>query len=157
MSVADGYSSQEKPLAAYAALTLAFNTALGATLLAAHRRRGLCTPSARDVLLLGVATHKFSRLVAKDRVTSFVRAPFVEYEESSGHGEVEESPRGRGLRRAVGELLVCPFCVGQWVAGGFVSGLQLAPRATRVVGSIFAALSLADFVQLGYGAARRRS
>jgi hypothetical protein len=44
-------------------------------------------------------------------------------------------------------LLVCPFCVGQWVATGFVFGLVLRPRATRLAASVFAALTAADFLQ----------
>ena len=65
-------------------------------------------PRAADLLLAGVATHKLSRLLTKDRVTSFIRAPFTRYEQPAGHGEVEEEPRGSGLRLAIGELLVCP-------------------------------------------------
>ncbi len=32
-----------------------------------------------DILLLGVATHKLGRLLAKDWVTSFLRAPFTTF------------------------------------------------------------------------------
>lgn len=34
------------------------------------------------------------------------------------------------MRRAVGQLLTCPYCIGQWVAGGFTLGLVAAPRPT---------------------------
>jgi hypothetical protein len=57
---------------------------------AAGRRRGArCLPADRllpdqvspgDLLLLDVATHKMSRLLAKDWVTSFYRASFTEYQ-----------------------------------------------------------------------------
>src|SRR5262249_30882742 len=46
-----------------------------------------------DLALLGIATHKLSRIVAKDRITGILRAPFVSYVRSSGAGEVEEEPR----------------------------------------------------------------
>ena len=46
-----------------------------------------------DLALLGIATHKLSRIVAKDRITGILRAPFVSYIRSSGAGEVEEEPR----------------------------------------------------------------
>ena len=48
-----------------------------------------------DLALLGIATHKLSRIVAKDRITGILRAPFVSYIRSAGAGEVEEEPRGR--------------------------------------------------------------
>jgi hypothetical protein len=65
--------------------------------------------------------------------------------------------RGSGPRKALGELLTCPFCVGQWVATSFVLGLVLAPRATRLVASTFTAVAAADFLQLAYTAAEDRA
>jgi hypothetical protein len=91
-----------------------------------------------------------SRVVAKDRVTAPLRAPFTEFQEEGGPGEVEEKPRGRGLRRAIGELLVCPFCLGQWVATAALAGFAVAPRATRFLCSIFAAVTISDFLQIAY-------
>lgn len=153
-----GYSDEDHPLGSYAALAAAFNGGLAGLLLAA--RRGDRLPervSAGDLLLLGTATHKLSRLLTKDKVTSFLRAPFTEYQSSSGHGEVEEKPRGKGLQLAIGELLVCPYCLAQWVSGGFLAGAILAPRATRVVASLFATLTVADFLQLAYKATEERA
>ena len=40
-----------------------------------------------DLALLGIATHKLSRIVAKDRITGILRAPFVSYIRSAGAGE----------------------------------------------------------------------
>jgi len=45
-----------------------------------------------DLALLGIATHKLSRIIAKDRITGILRAPFVNYIRSAGAGEVEEEP-----------------------------------------------------------------
>ena len=104
----------------------------------------------RDVLLAGVATHKLSRVIAKDRVTDPLRAPFTEFQGEGGPGEVEETPRGTGVRRAIGELLVCPFCLGQWIATALLAGLAVVPRATRLVCSIFAAVTIGDFLQVLY-------
>ena len=66
-----------------------------------------------DIALGALATQKLSRLISKDKVTSFVRAPFTRFEEKAGHGEVFEEPRGTGLRYATGELLVCRYCGGR--------------------------------------------
>ena len=131
------------------------NTSVGAALLAA-RRSGRELPErvdASDIALLGVASHKISRLVSKDRVTAFARAPFTEFQEKGGPAEVEERPRGNGMRRAIGELLVCPYCLGLWVSAGLHLGLVFAPRPTRFVASIFGALTISDFLQVAYKAA----
>jgi len=161
MSTAAAYNppGERKPLAAYATLTALFGTAVGAATLA-NRRAGRRLPErigAGDLLLLGIATHKLSRLIAKDKVTSVVRAPFTRYQEPAGHGEVEEQPRGSGLRLAVGELLVCPYCLAQWIAAGLVAGYVAAPRQTRAVAAVYFAETVSDFLQAGYRAAVDRA
>jgi hypothetical protein len=101
-----------------------------------------------DLLLIAVATHKASRLVTKDRVTSAVRAPFTRFQADGGPGEVEEQARGHGLRRAVGELVTCPYCVGVWLSTGFAAGYATAPRPTRWLASMLACASGADVLQV---------
>jgi len=109
-----------------------------------------------DVGLVGVATHKATRLIAKDKITTALRAPVTEYEEPAGPSEVAESPRGSGLRRAVGELIVCPYCLGQWVATAFAAGLVVAPRPTRFLASVMSALAISDFLQIAYKVGEER-
>jgi Protein of unknown function (DUF1360) len=155
----DGYSDEHRPLAGYSVLTSVFGAALAAALIAA-RRSGREFPERYgvwDVITVGIATHKLSRLLAKDKVTSFIRAPFVRYEQSSGQGEVSEEPRGRGLRLAIGELLACPYCLGQWVAAGLAVSMVAAPRLTRLLTFIYSAETIGDFLQLGYLAAEERA
>jgi Protein of unknown function (DUF1360) len=157
--VAAAYSAEPEPLREYALLSAAFAAVLAGSLAAAERS-GRPLPervAASDIVVVGVATHKVSRLLSKDRVASFLRAPFTRFQESTGQGEVAEEPRGRGLRKAVGELLVCPYCLGQWVAGGFAAGLVVAPRPTRLVASMYAAKAVSDFLQLAYLAAEKRA
>jgi uncharacterized protein DUF1360 len=155
-----GYAPHEhRPLAAYTGLTATFGAALGGALLAlrASGRELPERPAAGDLVLAGIATHKVSRLLAKDKVTSSIRAPFTRFQESAGHGELEEAARGTGLRFAIGELLVCPYCLAQWIAGGFAVGLAAAPRTTRFVAGMYVAETLSDFLQLAYKAAEDRA
>lgn len=149
-----GYApGEQRPLAAYAVLTGAFFAALGGALAAARARdREIDRPGALDLAMHGLAIQKVSRLIAKDKVMSFMRAPFTRFQEASGQGELEEAPRGDGMRYAVGELLVCPYCVAQWVAGGLAVGHIFAPRTTRFLSAMWAAQGLADGVQLAYSA-----
>jgi hypothetical protein len=108
---------------------------------------------ASDLALTAVATHKLSRLIAKDRVTSTLRAPFTRYQDDAGPSEVSEAARGRGLRRAIGELLVCPYCLGVWIAAVFTAGLIVAPRPTRWVAAMLDAVFVADMLQIAYAKA----
>jgi hypothetical protein len=158
-SVVAGYApGEDRPLAGYAALMGVYGAAVTAGAVAL-RRRNRPLPDVRlfDIALVGVATHKLARRVTKDSVTSFLRAPFTRYEGVSGPAELQEEVRGSGLRKAVGELLTCPFCISQWVATSFTFGLLTAPRATRWTGSVFASLALADFLQFAYCWAEQRA
>ena len=156
-----GYAQPEErpPFGSYATLALLFNAAYAGSLVAA-KRAGRELPeqvSPGDVLLIGAASHKLSRLLAKEKVTTFVRAPFTEYQGKTGPGEVAESARApRGFRRAVGELLTCPFCLGLWSSGGFHAGLVWAPRPTRLLASTFTAFAISDFLQIAYKAAESK-
>jgi Protein of unknown function (DUF1360) len=154
------YSPHEhRPLLGYAALTAAFNGA-AAAYVAYHRRSGRELPQqmpAGDFLLMAAATQKLSRVIAKDRVTSFLRSPFTRYAGEAGPSEVSEEPRGSGLRLAIGELVICPYCVGQWVAAGFVGGYVADRPATRMVASVFALLGASDFLQQAWAAVDERA
>ena len=157
--VFEGYDGGEEPLPSYAALAGLFNLILAVVLLIA-RKTGRPIPErveARDIALLGVATHKLSLLLAKDAITSPLRAPFTELQEKQSPKRVEEKPRGKGLRRSLGELLTCHFCVGQWIASFFAYGLVFAPAVTRLVASIFAVVALSDHLHQSYKALMKRA
>ncbi len=150
----EGYDGGEESLPSYAALAGLFNLILAVFLLIA-RRAGRPIPErieTRDIALLGVATHKVSLLLARDAITSPLRAPFTELQQKQSPKSIDEKPRGEGLRRSLGELLTCHFCVGQWVASFFTYGLVFAPAVTRLVASIFAIVALSDHLHQSYKA-----
>ena len=157
----DGYAPdhEHRPLVGYSVLSSIFGASFVGALVVA-RRAGRQLPeelSVKDIVLTGIATHKLSRLIAKDKVTSFARAPFTRYQEATGHGEIAEAARGEGLRLALGELLICPYCLAQWIAGAFAVGHVAAPRMTRLLAAMWTAHALADAAQLAYSAAEKRA
>ncbi|MFF0777500.1 MULTISPECIES: DUF1360 domain-containing protein [unclassified Streptomyces] len=142
----------EDPLGGYAALAAVFVTGVGTYAMVA-RRRGVTLPRELppwDVALLGTATYKVSRLLTRDRITSFLRAPFTRRAEEGKAGEVVDEPRGTGMRRAVGDLLACPFCTSAWVATALMCSYAASPRLTRLVGGSFGALTVADWLQYAW-------
>lgn len=143
---------QERPLGGYAALMATFSVLSGGFALwfARSGRRLPERIGARDIALMSVATHKSSRLVTKDRVSAAVRAPFTTFEDDAGPGEVDEWARGHGLRLALGELLVCPYCLAMWISTALTAGLLTVPRTTRVIATVFTVLSVSDALQLAY-------
>jgi hypothetical protein len=111
----------------------------------------------RDLVLLGVATHKLSLTGTQDAVTSPLRAPFTEFQEKESPKSVQEKPRGEGLRRSIGELVTCQFCLGMWAAAFFTYGLVLAPRVTRLFASVLVILTISDHLHQTYKALTKRA
>lgn len=152
--------NKDVALGGHALLVGVYNGSLAAFAIS-QRRSGRGLPErlpAGDLLLLSVATYKLSRLIAKDRITSFLRAPFTRYKgESERPSEVSEEARGRGFRRAVGELLVCPYCLGQWVGTGFLAVYLREPRLARTLAVLFTIVSGSDLLQEAWVAVDKRA
>ena len=150
--VLEGYGGRKQSLYSYSALMGVFNLIFVVFLLVA-RGVGRSIPErvdAKDIALLGVATHKLSLMGAQDAVTSPLRAPFTELQEKESPKKVDEKPRGEGLRRSIGELLTCQFCLGMWVASFFTYGLILVPRVTRLIATLFAVVTISDHLHQTY-------
>lgn len=149
---------EDRPLGGYLAVMALFASivagAAGVVALTGRRLPSGIGPW--DVLLITAGTHKLSRTITKDSVTSPLRAPFTRYAGQGGPAEVMEEVRhASSLRHSLGELLTCPFCLDMWIATGFAIGLVFAPRATRLVAATFTALTGADFLQLAYARAQQ--
>jgi Protein of unknown function (DUF1360) len=126
----------------YAALSAGYGALLGALVLGARDRP---QPLARDEIpALGLATFALSKMIAKEKVETWVRDPFVE-ETPEGR-----KPKGTRLRYAVGELLTCTRCVGAWSSLGLVALRITRPREARVVTAVLATSALNDFLQTGF-------
>ena len=156
----EGYAppAERPPLLSYGAVALIFNGLFAAGLVLL-RRSGRELPARvdeRDVILIGTASHKLSRLIGKEKITSVFRSPFTELKGEGGPAEFEERARGTGVRRAIGELLVCPWCLGMWLVAAFSLGLAAAPRLTRFIAAVFSALAVSDFLNLAYKSAEKR-
>jgi hypothetical protein len=137
----------------YTATLAAYGAAVGAAFLAG-RRRGARIPddlNVKDLIVGGLAAHKFSRLISREAVTSPLRAPFTT---SDTH---EPAAEGSATGHTLGELITCPFCLGMWAATGITAGLVLAPRVTRLATSTLAMLAASDFLQYAHTACARHA
>jgi hypothetical protein len=130
----------------YAALSAGYGALTGALLVAA-RARGAQPIRPGELPVMGLATFALAKLVAKEKVDSWVREPFVE-ERPDG----ERRPKGTRLRYAVGELLSCTRCVGSWSALGLVGLRLLRPREAQVVLPVLALAATNDWLQTGFTA-----
>jgi len=126
----------------YAALSAGYGALLGAIVLGARARPD--TLVREEIPALGLAAFALSKLIAKEKVETWMREPFVE---ETPHGR---RPKGRRLRYAVGELLTCTRCVGAWSSLGLVALHVTRPREAKVVTAVLATSALNDFLHTGF-------
>ncbi|MGH9087777.1 MAG: DUF1360 domain-containing protein [Acidimicrobiales bacterium] len=156
----DGRGEREgdrRAMGAYAAMLGIYGAgALATTAVLRRRRDRVRRPGPMDLALLGLATQHLTRLITKDTVTAPLRAPFTQFEGPAGEGEVNEQVVGTGVRHVVGELVSCPFCLGQWVATGLVAANVGAPSFGMAATTVLTTAQLSDYLQLAYAAFRHR-
>ena len=107
-----------------------------------------------DLAVLGLASFKASRTIARDEVTSFLREPFVE---GKAHEGGEEPVETGDMRQAIGELVTCSRCIGTWVAAGLACAQIVAPRFGRILTWTLAGAGLNDWLQAGFAAVTNKS
>ena len=135
----DDYApDQDLPVGGYAVL-LSVHGALLSLFLVFLRRTGRELPAevpTRDLILMGAGTWRATRVATKNVITAPLRAPFTQVEEMEGKSNTKETARGHGLRRAIGELLTCPYCLAAWVSAAFMALFVVSPRTARFLASI---------------------
>ena len=136
------------PYGAYTTIVSVFGGGLALAGALAHAlHRDPREHDALDLFVLGAATFKASRTIARDEVTSFLRDPFVE---GKAHEGGEEPVETGDMRQAIGELVTCSRCIGTWVAAGLACTQILAPRFGRLLTWTLAAGGLNDWLQAGF-------
>jgi hypothetical protein len=128
----------------YAALNAVYAALLAGVVIGLGERADRDPVRPIELVPLGAATFAVSKVVAREKIGSWMREPFVEDAVHRGR------PRGNRIQRALGELVTCSRCVGAWSALGVV-GLRLAaPRSGRVVTAVLATSAVNDFLQAGF-------
>ncbi len=99
-----------------------------------------------DWALLSFATFRLGRLIAYDRVAEPLRAPFTRtVRDLTGAGNTVV-PKGKGVQRALGQLISCPICAGTWVAAGLVVLMYYFPGPTHAFLVMTAAIGGAELI-----------
>jgi len=125
----------------YAALSATYGTLLAAL---AYTTRHRAADAEQELVPLVAATFALSKLIAKEKVETWVRAPFVQ------EGVEGRPPKGTGMRYAIGELLTCTRCLGAWSALGLVGLRMASPDVGRTVTTVLAASAGNDVLQAGF-------
>jgi hypothetical protein len=128
----------------YAAINAVYAALMAVVVVAARERARQDPIRAAELLPMGAATFAVSKVIAREKIGTWVREPFVE---DASHGG---RPRGRRIQRALGELVTCSRCVGAWSALGVVGLRAASPDAGRLVTAILATSAVNDWAQAGF-------
>jgi hypothetical protein len=157
-------SPEQRERLAYVTLVGLFLGLLGVFVSRERKERQVFDPHPRDILLIALATFRAGRVTAFERVTEPFRDPVTETVPDAFDAGEYVVAEGTGVRKAIGELVSCPICVGTWVASALVYGLRIAPGPTRLVAAILGVSGLAEILNavtetLSWGAqvARKQS
>ena len=135
----------------YAAINAVYAVLLAGVVVATRERVKRDPIGAGELLPMGAATFAVSKVIAREKIGTWVREPFVE---DASHGG---TPRGRRIQRALGELVTCSRCVGAWSALGVVGLRAASPSAGRLVTAILATSAVNDWAQAGFAWLRGRA
>jgi hypothetical protein len=128
----------------YAAINAVYGVLMTALVVSTRERAREDPISGRELVPIAAATFALSKVIAREKIGTWVREPFVD--DPGG----EKRPRGNRLRRAVGELVTCTRCLGAWSALAIV-GLRLAsPDSGRIVTNVLATSAANDWMQSGF-------
>ncbi|GAA3329486.1 hypothetical protein GCM10020331_077740 [Ectobacillus funiculus] len=78
------------------------------------------------LFLFALASFRLTRLIVYDKITKFIRNPFIEevdVQDEDGSVVTYVRIKGRGLRKWIGELLSCYWCTGIWTTAFFNGSL----------------------------------
>lgn len=132
----------------YAALEAVFLGGLGGVIALARRRdqKGGQPIARRDLPVLAMATFAMADVLAKEKVSTWLREPFVREEADHKPAAAE----GTGIRYAIGELLTCTRCVGTWSALSLVGLWTASPAAGQTAANVFALAGINDLLQSAF-------
>src|SRR3982750_531740 len=82
-------------------------------------------------ILLGLSAFRLTRLLVFDKITAFIRDPFLnEMEEIDEFGKIETYlvPKDGKVKGFIGELLSCYWCTGVWSSIGLCTFYLIYPN-----------------------------
>jgi hypothetical protein len=101
-------------------------------------------------LLIGLASFRLTRLVVYDKITEFLRDPFLREQteiDESGQEITYLIPREKGLRRFIGELISCHWCTGIWISTFLVSFYLLFPKVAYILILILSIAAVGSIIE----------
>ncbi|MFD3447362.1 DUF1360 domain-containing protein [Microbacteriaceae bacterium 4G12] len=96
------------------------------------------------------AAFRLTRLLVFDKITSFIRALFIEeinVQEEDGSVTTYVKMKGSGLQKWIGELLSCYWCTGVWMTAFLLLMYWWIPRLVEPLLFLLAIAGMAAIIE----------
>ncbi|KEK22235.1 DUF1360 domain-containing protein [Bacillus gaemokensis] len=105
--------------------------------------------------IFALATFRLTRLIAYDKITAFLRKPFIEeleITEPDGTVSTYTKVKGTGLQKWIGELLSCYWCIGVWISAFLLILYNWIPKVAEPILALLAIAGAAAIIEtiIGY-------
>jgi|SRR3954471_20002052 hypothetical protein len=103
-----------------------------------------------EFILLGLSAFRLTRLMVFDKITAFIRNPFLnEIEEIDEDGQIETylEPKEGVIKGFVGELLSCYWCTGVWASITLCTFYMIYPTFAIPILVILAVAGVAAIIE----------
>ncbi|CAI8750115.1 DUF1360 domain-containing protein [Bacillus sp. IT-79MI2] len=100
--------------------------------------------------IFACAAFRLTRLIVYDKITAFLRAPFIEevqITEPDGNISTYMKIKGTGLRKWIGELLSCYWCTGVWASAFLLLGHNWIPKIMEPIILLLAVAGVAAIIE----------
>ncbi|HDX9589450.1 TPA: DUF1360 domain-containing protein [Bacillus pseudomycoides] len=100
--------------------------------------------------IFSFAVFRLTRLLVFDKITSFIRAPFIEeiqITEEDGSVSTYMKIKEAGLRKFLGELLSCYWCTGIWVSALLLLCYEWIPKVAEPIILLLAVAGAAAIIE----------
>jgi len=117
-----------------------------------------------DSVVIVLSVFRLSRLISYDNVFLFLRESFLDVKRVSyaegGEEHLERVPSANSLKRILGKLFGCPWCIGVWISL-FTFFVYFAFPFTRIFFVVLAIAGAASLLQvltnlIGWSAERKK-
>jgi len=103
-----------------------------------------------EFILIGLAVFRLTHLFLYDKITESLRLVFL-YEEKVINGEEDIEwhyvTKGFGVKKFIGELFICHWCMSVWLSGMVIAGYLIFPQVFIVIIYIFSIAALAVILE----------
>lgn len=102
------------------------------------------------LFLFAFASFRLTRLLVYDKITRFIRAPFIDeiqVQEEDGSITTYTKIKGSGLQYWIGELLNCYWCTGIWTTAFLLLCYYWMPKLTEPLLFLLAIAGIAACIE----------